>query len=55
MPAFTIPEQHARGFARLIGLSSDECDKVEKALSNAKSVNLEELTDLVVIALPVLS
>jgi hypothetical protein len=55
MPAFTIPEQHARGFARLLGLSSDEGDKVEKALSSAKSVNVKELTDLVVAALPVLT
>src|ERR1700676_5452011 len=55
MPDLTVPEQHARGFSRIIGLSADESDRVEKALSQAQSINLKELTDLVVTALPLLT
>src|ERR1700721_1983564 len=55
MPDFTVPEQHARGFSRIIGLSSDESDRLVKGLAQAKSINIKELTNLVSSALPLLS
>jgi hypothetical protein len=52
MPDLTIPKRYASGFARIIGLSSDESDQVERALALAKSINIKALTDIFVIALP---
>jgi hypothetical protein len=55
MPDLTIPEQHASGFARIMGLSSEESEQVERALSLAKSINIKELTEIIAVALPSLT
>ena len=55
MPNLTVPEQHASGFARIIGLSSEESQHVVDALSLARSINIKELTDIVGAALPSLT
>ena len=52
MPDLTIPERHASGFARIIGLSADESQLVRGALAQARSLNIKELTQLVETALP---
>jgi hypothetical protein len=55
MPNLTVPEQHASGFARIIGLSSEESQHVVDALSLAKSVKVKELADIIGTALPALT
>ena len=55
MPNITVPEEHAAGLSRIMGLSVDDSHLIAAALENAKSLNLRELTTLVGSALPALT
>jgi hypothetical protein len=52
MPAITIPEEHAKGLANILALSSEEGQRVVTALQKADSINIRQLETLVLGALP---
>ena len=54
MPAITVPDEHASGLSRIMGLSTDDSRRVVVALENAKSIDRKELSALVRTALPFL-
>jgi hypothetical protein len=55
VPNITVPEEHAAGLSKIMGLSVDDSRLIAAALETAKSPLLMELTPLVAAALPALS
>src|ERR1035438_6915640 len=53
--AITIPKEHANGLARILAFSTEENERVAKALASAKSIGLNELRDIIAQTLPGLS
>lgn len=52
MPNLTVPDEYASGLSRIVNLSIEDSRKIAKALEQAKTTNLRELTELVVSAVP---
>ena len=55
MPSIRVPEQHASGLLRIMGLSPEDSHLVAVALEKAASLNVRALTALVKEALPALT
>jgi hypothetical protein len=52
MPAITIPEEHAKGLANILTLSYEEGQALVTALQKAESIDIRQLENLVLEALP---